>query len=864
MNKQQQGPPKLSLKLIRWLCKPELAEEIEGNLIEYHLQNSRSAVRFAGLRYWFELIYYLRPSTLKKFKYSKSNFMFNFNPLLTIRSLFKQGANSVINVLGFSLGLVCVFFLYFHIKSEMSYDDFHTDKDKIYRAVRTNQDDTGTSYVGVTSGPYAPALKNDFPNSIQATCRVQNSDVLITYKDQQYFEDKILLADSNFFSFFSFPLLEGTPDQALNGLTEAVLTKATARKYFGSEDPIGKIIRLDNQADFLVAGVMDNPPAKTHLGDFSMVLNINVYNLDGWWNNGLITYVKVESPEEAAYVNEQLGGFMTKYLGEDFKAYNIDIGLELEALTDIYFNNSTTFDWAQHGNLNTIYILSLVALAILLIACFNYVNLSVAQSFKRAKEIAVRKVLGGHKSRLVLQFLGESFTILLFATALAIGVSALLNPLLNNYFELNIRFDWADTNLLIFGASLIFGTLLLAGLYPALLLSSFNPLKVMKGNISRSGKNGILRKSLVIAQFLIAIFMIATTLLISRQMQFVQNKDLGFDREAVMMLDINTTDLRNNMEAFKASFEDDPNILSVTAVGGEPGGFHDATTLQRQGSEENHRVRIGWGDEDYFETFGINIIHGRSFEQNLQSDERQTAVINEQAMKLLGLTPETVLETRVTIPSWDLNLRIIGVSRDYNFTSLKEQLEPLIIVHGMRYRKVALKMNAANLTDAISSVNDSWEQFSPDYPIEYGFLDESIARLYEQEAKQSKVFTAFAGISIFLACMGVFGLATHTARQRQKELGIRKVLGATASQIIGMLSKEFVLLIALAAMVAIPVAWYFMSRWLNDFAYQINISDNWHIFLFSGLAVGLIAFFTIGFKTWRAAVSSPTESIRYE
>jgi putative ABC transport system permease protein len=863
MNKQQ-GPPKFSLRLIRWLCKTELAEEIEGNLVEYHLQNSRSAVRFARLRYWFELINYLRPSTLKKFKYSKPSFMFNFNPLLTIRSLFKQGANSVINVLGFSLGLVCVFFLYFHIKSEMSYDDFHTDKDKIYRAVRTNQNETGTSYVGVTSGPYAPALKNDFPNSILATCRVQNSDVLMTYEDQQFFEKNILLADSNFFSFFSFPLLEGTPDQVLNGLTEAVLTRQTARKYFGNEDPIGKIIRLDNQEDFLVAGVMDNPPAKTHLGDFSMVLNINVYNLDGWWNNGLITYVKVESQEEAAYVNEQLGGFMTKYLGEDFKAYNIDIGLELEALTDIYFNNSTTFDWAQHGNLNTIYILSLVALAILLIACFNYVNLSVAQSFKRAKEIAVRKVLGGHKSRLVVQFLGESFTILLFATALAIGVSALLNPLLNNYFELNIRFDWADTNLLVFGVSLIFGTLLLAGLYPALLLSSFNPLKVMKGNISRSGKNGVLRKSLVIAQFLIAIFMIATTLLISRQMQFIQNKDLGFDREAVMMLDINTADLRSNMEAFKASFEDNPNILSVTAVGGEPGGFHDATTLNKVGSEENYRMRIGWGDEDYFETFGINIIHGRSFGQNLQSDERQTAVINEQAMKLLGLTPETVLETRVTIPSWDLNLRIIGVSRDYNFTSLKEQMEPLIIVHGMRYRKVALKMNAANLTDAISSVNNSWEQFSPDYPIEYGFLDESIARLYEQETKQSKVFKAFAGISIFLACMGVFGLATHTARQRQKELGIRKVLGATASQIIRLLSKEFVLLIVIAAMVAVPFAWYFMSRWLDDFAYQINISDNWHIFLLSGLAVGLIAFCTIGFKTWRAAVSNPTESIRYE
>lgn len=863
MHQQNGGPSSFSLKLIRWLCKTELAEEIEGNLIEYHLQNSRSVVRFAALRYWFELLNYLRPSTLKKVTFSKHNNMFNFNPILTIRSLFKQGASSVINIFGFSLGLVCVLFLYFHIKSELSYDDFHEDKDIIYRTLRAGVGDAMPQYVGVTSGPFAPALQTDFPNSIQSTCRAQPADVLVTFDDQQFVEDHIILADSNFFSFFSYPLLAGTADKVLDGTNKAVLTKATAEKYFGSDDPIGKIIRIDNSTDFIVSGIMDELPSKTHL-DFTMVLNINLMTLDRWWNNGLFTYVKIPSEEEARYVEGQLDDFMQKYFGEDFAAFGVSLTLVLEPFTDIYFNNKTTFDFVEHGDLNTIYILAAVGLAILLIACFNYVNLSIAQSFKRAKEIAIRKVLGGHRLRLIFQFLGESITILIFATLVAIAMALLLNPLFNNYFGLDIAIHWGDPNLLLFSGLLVATTLIVAGLYPALLLSSFNPLKVLKGGKFSSGKNVFVRKSLVIAQFFISIFMIAATLLISKQMNYVKEKDLGFDREAIVMLDINNNEIRENIETFKKSFVDDPNVISVTAMGGEPGGFHDATTLEMPGKEDNYQLRIGWGDEDYFETFGIEIIHGRSFAQALESDRQQTAVINELTMKNLGFTPETVLEQRVTIPSWNLELRIIGVSKNYNFTSLKEEMEPLIVVNGLRHRRFGLKLNTQNLTAAMSNVQEKWDRFSPEYPMQYEFLDDSIGRLYENEAKQSKVFSAFATISVFLACMGVFGLATYTARQRQKELGIRKVLGATAQQIIGLLSREFILLIGLASLIAIPVTWYFMSQWLGDFAYQISIIGNWPIFLLSGLAVGLIAFFTIGFKTYRAAVSNPTESIRYE
>lgn len=865
MAKRSTYPPSFSLRLIRWLIRHELQEEIEGNLIEYYQQGQEAHQKGSGLRYWFQVLNYLRPSTLKQIKNSNRYNMFIFNPLFTIRNLFKQGTSSLINVLGFALGLVCVFFLYFHIKSEMSYDNFHADKDKIYRALRVANPEAGNELIGVTSGPFGPALLNDFPNSIESTCRTMPGDALVTIEDQQFMEQQIILADSNFFSFFSYPLLAGTPDQVLKGLNNVVLTKETAQKFFRDEDPLGKVIRIDNQEDFVVSGIIDDLPSKSHL-QFSMVLNINFIrsSLNTWWNNGLFTYAKIDSPEEADYVNSQLSGFMDKYFAESFERNNFRMSLVLEPLGDIYFDKNISFDFVEHGDLNTIYILGAVGIAILLIACFNYVNLSIAQSFKRAKEIAIRKVLGGDKTRLTLQFLGESLTVLLFATGLAVGLAMLVYPLLNGYFGLNVVFDWTDPNLLTFGGALLFITLVVAGLYPALLLSSFHPLKALKGSKSNSGKNVVVRKSLVIAQFLIAIFMISATLLISQQMRYIQNKDLGFNREAVVMVDINNREIRAQLDAFKNSFEDEPDIISATAVGGEPGGFHDVTLIAIPGKVDNQRINIGWADEDYFETFEIEMVSGRSFAQNLESDEGQTAVINQKAMEVLGLTLDDVLETRAVMTSWDLNVRIVGVAKDYHFSSLKNEMEPLIIINGLRPRRLAIKVNANNLTQAMAAIQDNWEQFSPEYPIEYNFLDDSIGQLYEKEAKQNKVFSAFSAISIFLACMGVFGLATYTARQRQKELGIRKVLGASARQIIGLLSKEFVLLIVVASVIAIPVAWFFMARWLSDFAYQISIASNWPLFLFSGIAVLLITFLTIGAKTYSAAVSNPTESIRYE
>ena len=429
-----------SIRLVRWLCRQELVEEIEGNLIEYRYQIAETQVRFSKIRYWFQVFNYLRPSTLKRFKNSKPRAMFIFNPLFTIRSLFKQGANTVINVLGFSLGLVCVLFLYFHIQSELSYDNFHTDKDKIYRALRVANPDAGTELVGVTSGPFAPALQNDYPSSVKSVCRAMPADALVTFEDKSFIEQKIMLADSNFFSFFSYPLLRGNPEQALNGTNHAVLSEKTAKKYFGDQDPIGKIIKVDNRLDFMVMGIMDEFPNKSHL-DFDMALNINFINLQGWWNNGLITYAKIDTPQEAAYVNGQLDDFMEKYFGDDFAANDFRMSLLLEPLSDIYFHKGISFDRVQHGNLNSIYILGAVALAILLIACFNYVNLSIAQSFRRAKEIAVRKVLGGDKSRLILQLLGESLTILVFASLIAVGLSILLQPLFNNYFQLDVQLN---------------------------------------------------------------------------------------------------------------------------------------------------------------------------------------------------------------------------------------------------------------------------------------------------------------------------------------------------------------------------------------------------------------------------------------
>lgn len=861
MAAKRNTPPPLSLRLIRYLCREELHEELEGNLHEFYITHNNT---FSKLSYWYEVIKYLRPSTLRSFTQNRKGSMFIFNPLLTVRNLARQGSSTLINLSGFTMSLVCVFFLYFYIRSEIDTDKFHKDGDQIYRAIRVSQINGNPYNIGITSGPFAKALALDFPGSIQETCRAMPDDILLSYGEKKFIEKEMVFADANFFTFFSFPLQEGLPGEVLRQPNAIVLSTETAKKYFGDKNPIGETMLISNEHSLVVTGLFPEQPENSHL-KFDAVVAIDFYAnrewFNGWWNNGLFTYIKAETPEIASHVSSQLPQFMDKYFGEDFKESGDRIDLALEPLTDIYFNNETRYDPAQHGDIKTVLILAMVGAGILFIACFNYVNLSIAQSFRRAREIGIRKVLGGDKGRLMLQFVGESFFITLFSILLALFISVLTRPWLNGLFGFDVRFDWTDPQVYLFLGGVVLTIVLLSGVYPAILLSSFRPVNVLKGMKMRKGGTPVLRKGLVIAQFVISICMISLTLLVYRQISFMSEKELGFNKEAILLL-ANT--LGPNNDAFVKELEGHSSIGPISFSSGEPGNFHDATTLKVEGLNGNFRMRTVAADENYLKVFDIKLVAGRDFSESFQSEEEKGIIINEKGLEELGLKPEEAIGRLVTLPGWDnLKRRIIGIAANYHFSSLREPIEPLALISATANWRIAVKIKS-DIREGMDAVFDTFERLSPGYPVIFSFLDDDLERLYAKEQQQRTVFTSFALVSIFLACLGILGLASYTAQQRQKEFGIRKVLGASGAGILQLISKEYILLIIAAFAIAAPLSWYFIDGWLDGFAYRIDLSRNLHLFLLSGVVTGVVAIASITLKTYKAAVSNPIESIRYE
>lgn len=804
---------------------------------------------------------------LKKLKVkNNTTSMFQFNPLLALRNLTAYKTTTLINICGFALGLTSAIFVYFYISAELSVDSFHTHKDSIYRVLRQSTAN-GTDYnVGVTSGFYTGALKTDYPDLIQQTMRAYQQSGLISYEDKKYNEERIMFTDAEFFDFFSYPLIVGDPANVLNQPDKAVISKEYSVKYFGNESPLGKTIQLDNEYSFIVTGIFDKSPTKSQL-EFDIVLPISMMDQFSWfknkWSNGLITYIKQSDKSKVRELEAQLPMFMDKYFGEDFERTNSKVGLALERMEDVYFNNETQFDRVSHGDLSTIFILVLVGCAVLFIASFNYINLAIAQSFKRAKEVSIRKVLGVNRSRLLLQFIGESFIIVLIATAMAILTISLFGQSLGSYFGLSIEMDWWGTQILPFLGLLILTILIISAVYPAMIISRFQPIRVLKGTSVAPTKNHIIRKSLVTLQFAMSIFMIAVTLFILSQLDYIINKPLGFTKDAILLVSINNEEIRSNRRSFKESLLQRPAILSVSSMSGEPGGFHDGSVVEIKGLEGTHEFRTAFGDEDYLSVFDINVVSGRNFNKDIASDE-EAVIINEYGLAALNMTAEEIMGKTVTLPYFEVSGKVIGIADDYHFASLKDPMEPVIIARGSYHRVFAIKLNTTSVYEGIAAVEGAWEEFSPNYPIQYRMMEDSWLELYENERKQANVFKALSGMAVLLACMGIFGLVSFTAQQRQKELGIRKVLGASGRQILQLISKEFVILTMIGTTLALPFAWHFMDQWLGEFSYRIAIGEYWYLFLVSGLLVAIITFITIGFKTYKVSISNPVDNIRYE
>lgn len=783
-----------------------------------------------------------------------------------IRNIVKHRMTSAINVLGLTLGLSVALLIYLYVHNELSYDTRHDRGQEIYRVLRKGDLNDVRYRIGVTSGPFAGALKNDFPDVIGESIRVMPADGLVAHGENKFYEDRVYLADANFLEVFSFPLAAGDKETALSDPSGIILTREMSEKYFADQDPIGKTVTLDNRYEFKVTGVFEEPLAKSHL-DFDFVASMGYFLnrpwFNDWWNNSLCTYVLISDPKAASNLESNFPAFMTKYFGEDFAISGNRIDLALQPLQDIYFENDVRYDPVAHGDRQTVFIFAAAGVLVLIIACFNFMNLAIARSSRRSREVGVRKVLGADRTKLVFQFMAESFLLTAVAVALGLAVVEVALPFFNSQFDLAVVAAWLDPTFLLLTLGLLVMVTLLSGSYPAFLLSSFRPVLVLKSSGLPIRGNQWLKKILVVFQFGISLLLIVGTLIINRQLSFIQEKDLGFNRDHVILVSLNNGEVYENRDLFKKRLLASPLVRSVTAISGNPGGFHDASSFEIEGKSQSWRLRTVYTDDDYVKTFGLNLIAGRDFSRLHSTDRDAAVLLNESAVRQIGWKPAEAVGRSLRNPMRDRKAKtVIGVLKDYHFSSLKDAIEPLIVSQSEDHRVAAIRVNPGDVRGAIRVVEESWQEVCPSFPIEFRFLDDVLNRMYREEEKQRTIFTMFSVLSILIACLGIFALAAIAAQQRTREIGIRKVLGSSVGKIVVLMSREFVLLVAAANVIAGPLAYFIARQWLGNFAYRTELSAS--DFLVAGFASIVVALLTVIWQSLRVAYANPVDVLKYE
>jgi len=787
---------------------------------------------------------------------------------IALRNLVKHKVYSVINVAGLSVGIACCLFIFLFVRNETSYDAFFAHGDRIYRVMRMGELDGEKRSIPYVSGSYAPALKNDFPAEIIHAVRVLPEKGLITYGVKSFQENKVFFADSTFFEVFSYPLLQGDPRTVLDKPNSLVITRDMARKYFGNADPVGKVLDIDNgRYRYEVTGVMAPPPGNAHL-DFDFLANITVFNgqdwFESWRANAMITYVLLAESASVSRLKARFPAFMDKYMSDHFKQRGRRTDIALQPLADIYFGRHIDIDPSLHGDLQVIYLFGTVALFILAIACINFMNLSTARSSGRAKEVGVRKVMGAYRTHLIAQFLGESLLLSLLGVALALVMVYAGLPPLGAFLGKALALPLSSPAFWAFLAGLVVVVGALAGTYPAFFLSAFQPIRVLKGKFTTGRGPVWLRKGLVVVQFSISVLLVVSTFIIVRQLDYVQAKKLGYDKEHTLLVRINNGEIEKNRQRFINDVQRIAQVRAASAMSGEPGGFHDGMWFDVEGKTgEPWQLRTVFTDHHYVKAFGLKVIAGRGLSEDYTTDALEAMLLNRAAAKKLGWLPQEALGKALKNRSVDsLPRRVVGVVEDFHFSSLKEEIQPLAISVGDDHRLIAIKLPAGNPQEAISRIEAAWRKVAPKYPFAYEFLDQVYDNLYQAEHKQRTLLGIFAGIAIFVACLGLFGLAAFTAEQRTKEVSVRKVLGASVGNVVVLLSKDFVKLVLIAIALAVPLSWYLMQKWLQDFVYRISVGPG--VFLLAGGIAVSIALLTVSYHAIRAALSNPAKTLRSE
>jgi putative ABC transport system permease protein len=786
---------------------------------------------------------------------------------IAFRNLWRHRVFSLINILGLTVGMTACFLIFLYVRFELSYDKFHSKGDRIYRIVCDIKTPTETMKPGGPAWAVGPHLMGGFPQ-VEAAVRTTDDELLVRKGNVKFQEKNSLWADSSFFDMFDFKLIKGNPHTALNEPLNIVFSESAVKKYFGNADPIGQTVLLTGDGfTAKITGVMKDIPENSMIkADMIVSMNTLTRKLnprlnDQWGNYGNRTYVLLKPNTNAAAFEKQLPAFLEKMNGTEMKELNMYPTLILEKFPEAYLR-STRND-SNSGSIKNVYIFSVVAVFILLIACFNFINLTTARSAERAKEVGIRKVVGAGKAQLTRQFIGESVLICMIAFILTLGAAALLLPSFNQLAGKTLSkniFNNPGFVGTLFLASIGIG--LLAGIYPALVLSSFKPVTVLKGRFATGTKGILLRKGLVISQFTISIALIISTIIVYLQMNFMRSQDLGFSKDQMMVINSNGDPAR---DAFMHTVEGLPNVKSVSMSSSVPGGGNMGAYSKIQnvkGVMQIANLDLYFVDFDYLKQFNIKMVAGRMFSRDFMTDTTKAMILNESAVKMFGYRSAREAVGR-DFSQWGREGKIIGVMKDFHFKSLQEEIKPLSMrIEPNGCSLVSVKVSAINLPATISAIENKWNALIPARPFSYFFLDEFFDEQYKSEQRFGKLFLNFAILAIIISCLGLLGLASYSTMQRTREIGIRKVLGATIPNIVNLLSKDFLILVGIAIIIASPIAWFAMHKWLEDFAYRIPIS--WWIFAAAALTATLIAMFTVSFQAIRAAVSNPVKSLRTE
>ncbi len=786
---------------------------------------------------------------------------------IAFRNLIRNKATSLINIAGLAIGITCCMLILLWVRDELSYDRFHENANKIYRVTQHDYNSNGDYFpVAVTPWPLAAALKNDYPEVIESARLRILKGKLINYKDKKIFEDDFVAIDPSFLKIFSFPLVIGDISTALTEPNTVLITEETAEKYFGNDDPMGKSITINNRVDFKVTGILKNVPHNSHIRFDFLVPFESTLRAEGWteaWHtNNYYTFVQLKNSSS----HQSLSGKIYDYIQKIYPDW--ETKFILQPLTDIHLRSDYAIDLYGQTQSKAFYVyaFSIVALFILFIACINFMYLSTVRSVKRAKEVGLRKVVGARRANIVAQFYGESIFLTIISLFAAVILVELLIPLFNNMSGKQLTLNLFNDPLVPFGLlgmGLITG--LISGSYPALVLSSFRPIDSVKdANLlffSKSRRSNF-RRILIVTQFVLSIMLIIGTLVVSKQVDFMMNSKLGYEKEHIVYL-IKRGNLSSQYDAFKTELLKNQNIIGVTGSSDIPTySVHStgAFTWEGRNPEVNFPIHQFSIDHDYIKTFEMQIVEGRDFSREFPVDASiESFIVNESAVKAMGL--ENPIGKNFSL--YDHTGKIVGVVADFHYKSFQTKVEPLCMRIDPRWiHYLFIKVKSENIRESINSIESIYNNFNPDYPFELAFLDEAVEGLYNSEKRTMQIFSQLTLIAIMISCLGLFGLAAFITQQRTKEIGIRKVLGGSISNVIGLISREFILLVSVANIIAWPVAYYLMDNWLQNFAYKTEIG--WWIFLFAGGSALIIALLTVSSQAIKAAIANPVEALKYE